>query len=344
MPIEFRCPACQQQLRVPDESAGKNAKCPKCGTIAAIPSANLAAGAPPPPSLPPPLVSPPASPFGDAEQPGRNPFAEKSPPPPSLNPYASPADSFAPKIAAAGAFPSQPVTNQRVEIGQIWNYAWQVWQTNLGLLVGVTLTVIAISYAFSIPITIFQLVLEQRDEKELAAVVVFLGNIVSFVVQTFVGIGHAIIALKLARQQPTSFGELFSGGRRFLPVLLATILFMIALIAGAFACVVPAIFLGIFFWPYYFLIVEEKAAVIESFSLAYQVTEGNRLTTFLLALLSIAVMLIGFFAFCIGIIFAAPLVTMLWVCAYLMMSGQIPVQQMPAPFPGYGPAPLSPGK
>lgn len=37
MPIEFRCPSCAKLLRTPDESAGKKAKCPQCGTIADVP-------------------------------------------------------------------------------------------------------------------------------------------------------------------------------------------------------------------------------------------------------------------------------------------------------------------
>ena len=31
MAIEFRCSQCSQLLRVPDDRAGKNARCPKCG-------------------------------------------------------------------------------------------------------------------------------------------------------------------------------------------------------------------------------------------------------------------------------------------------------------------------
>jgi len=323
MPIEFRCPACQQQLRVPDESAGKNAKCPKCATISAIPFASAAAASapPPPPSLPPP----PSSPFSDAGQPGGNPFADQVQPKPSLNPYASPADSYAPQFGPAGGYASQPVINQRVEIAHVWNYAWQVWQNNLGLLVGVTLIVMGISYAVAIPIGILQVVLDARDQHELANGVAVLGNIASNLVQMYLGIGQAIIALKVARQQPAAFGDLFSGGHRFLPVLGLTILIVVAVFAGLALCVVPAILLLLAFWPCYYLVVEERASVFDSFSLAYQLTEGNRLTTFLLGLLSFAVMLIGFFALCIGIIFAAPLVTVVWATAYLMMSGQIPV-------------------
>jgi uncharacterized RDD family membrane protein YckC len=37
MPIEFACTQCGKQLRTPDESAGRNAKCPQCGTVMQVP-------------------------------------------------------------------------------------------------------------------------------------------------------------------------------------------------------------------------------------------------------------------------------------------------------------------
>jgi uncharacterized RDD family membrane protein YckC/DNA-directed RNA polymerase subunit RPC12/RpoP len=37
MPIEFACTQCGKQLRTPDETAGRNAKCPQCGTVMQIP-------------------------------------------------------------------------------------------------------------------------------------------------------------------------------------------------------------------------------------------------------------------------------------------------------------------
>ena len=44
MAIEFRCTKCSKLLRIGDEAAGKQAKCPECGTVSAVP----AAGAEPP--------------------------------------------------------------------------------------------------------------------------------------------------------------------------------------------------------------------------------------------------------------------------------------------------------
>ena len=39
MPIEFLCPVCNKRLRIKDESAGKQAKCPGCSQLLVIPEA-----------------------------------------------------------------------------------------------------------------------------------------------------------------------------------------------------------------------------------------------------------------------------------------------------------------
>jgi hypothetical protein len=49
MPIVFRC-ECGQRISVPDGTAGKRARCPKCGRVATIPSDRAAESAPPAPT------------------------------------------------------------------------------------------------------------------------------------------------------------------------------------------------------------------------------------------------------------------------------------------------------
>jgi hypothetical protein len=115
MPIEFHCAACNKMLRVPDETAGKKAKCPNCGAVMPIPEA-----APPKETAPwppeetgpspsdeddeykvapldqPARDKPSVNPFADTgagRRPGTSPF-EKKPLDPE-NPYASPTgDAF----------------------------------------------------------------------------------------------------------------------------------------------------------------------------------------------------------------------------------------------------------
>jgi ribosomal protein S27E len=42
MAIEFRCTQCHKLLRIGDDAAGKQAKCPECGAILPVPAAGAA--------------------------------------------------------------------------------------------------------------------------------------------------------------------------------------------------------------------------------------------------------------------------------------------------------------
>lgn len=84
MPIEFRCDSCQHLLRTGDDTAGKKARCPKCGNIQTVPGGfNVA------PTVPPATATDPHSPFVATTQPAlgspQNPFAEDR----ATNPYAA---------------------------------------------------------------------------------------------------------------------------------------------------------------------------------------------------------------------------------------------------------------
>ena len=208
----------------------------------------------------------------------------------------------------------------------IFNYAWQVWKVNLGLLVGVTVIIIAVSMAISLVISGAQFALQQADQPEAAVGVYVLGQIVSFVAQTYLGLGNVLIALKLARAQRADFADLFKVGPQFLPVLGVSLIIGIMYMVGAMLCVVPGILVLLMFWPAYYLVADQKAGVIDSLSLAMRITEGNWGTAFILGLLAFVIMLAGCAALCVGMLFAAPLVTLMAVTAYLMMSGQLPVQ------------------
>jgi hypothetical protein len=45
MPITFACPACGRQLNVADNAGGKRARCPECGQVASMASAQITATA-----------------------------------------------------------------------------------------------------------------------------------------------------------------------------------------------------------------------------------------------------------------------------------------------------------
>jgi hypothetical protein len=86
MPITIACP-CGRQLRVGDEAAGRQGRCPVCGRILDIPL----------PDRPAALPAPPDAPGVDAPQP-EDPILEGTPPPPApaeLPPWPEPAADVA---------------------------------------------------------------------------------------------------------------------------------------------------------------------------------------------------------------------------------------------------------
>jgi DNA-directed RNA polymerase subunit RPC12/RpoP len=357
MAIEFRCASCQQLLKVPDDSAGKNARCPKCSSLVVVPGASSAGStagmsaplpsasqpiasppafpAPPPPPPPKPPGNTPSWQFGDAGQPAGgtgNPFSSGSGA--ASNPYAASATVWQPQSAAS--YGIGEIRPQRVGVDPIFSHAWRVWQDNIGLLAGTTFVALLISAPIDFFTGFVEAMLRENGDNGLAVLVNLGGSVLSFLVDTFLGIGQAIIAIKLARGQRAEFGDLFSGTNQYLPVLLGSLL--AGLVGGiAFlACIVPGVILCLMFWPFYYLLVDQKASLTDSFGLASKITEGNWGTAFLLALLGLVIGFVGVLACLIGVIFAIPLITLLWATAYLMMSGQL------ATFPGQNPQKLAP--
>ncbi len=298
MPIEFQCPTCRKLLRVPDAAAGKQAKCPECGAIANVPSQS-------------------AAPNDDAgpSSPSENPFDA------ATNPYAAPGVPPASEFSAD----TGEVVPTAVEIGPVFNTAWAVWKTNLGLLVGVTVIVYLISGAFSAVQSIFSIVAENGDEEVqlVASLASFTIAIISSIVGVFLGIGQTQIYLRLLRGQSAHVGDLFGGGSRFLPTLGLSILFGLAVAVGTMLCIIPGLVVAILYWPSYYLVVDNKAKVIDSFSQALQVGKANIGTTILLFLLGMGITILGLLACFVGLLFALPLVGLLWTAAYLGGTGQI---------------------
>ena len=349
MAIEFRCTGCQQQLRVPDESAGRSAKCPKCGAIVLVPSP--AAAAPNPFGASGQSMGGPFGPASPAS--GANPFGAGPADRPSsfgpavatggpVNPYASPqAAAYQPPMVPA----SVPIVPRVVSVEEVFNHAWQVWQINLGLLVGVTVAVIGISWVFGLLLGMLQVAILQSDAPpEMMRMVDIVGQIAGNLLQLYLGIGQTQVAIKLARRHPANFSDLFAGGSRFLPVLAVYILLMLAIVAGLLLLIVPGILLALMWWPAYYLIVDGKAGILESFSVAGRITKGNWGTAVVLWLLNIVIVICGMLLLCIGLLFALPLASVLWAAAYLMMSGQLAPHGAPPSPGGASPFQPTPGK
>ncbi len=302
MSIEFSCAQCGQKLRVSDEAAGKRAKCPKCSQVNEIPI---------PPATEDDLRLLPEEPLFP---PGGSPF-QSAP----ANPYLAPqAGYYAPSEPSLGG----KLGNVPADIASILNYAAALWQKNLGLLIGATLVLFGVTLVF---VFLSQVVAHMRL-REVGVLLSLMIDLTSQLVGIFLGIGYTRITLKLARNQPVEFDELFRGGPVFLSVLGVLILYALAVGFGLLLCIVPGIIIAMLWWPCYYLVLDRKTTVLESFEMARMIMRGNMGTVILVWLLGAGIGLVGFMACCVGLVAAVPLVAIMKTTAYLMMSGQLPLR------------------
>lgn len=320
MPIEFRCTQCGRLLRTPDETAGKQAKCPGCATLLTIPAAQ------PDPSVPPPFAGPaPGSPFG-------------GPPAGGVNPYQSPAAypaAYPPAPAAAG------FQRSRLDFGDAFGRTFRIFGRQWGMCIVAALVLLLVwGAAFGGVVLLAALAGEAGGDEALVVVALFVAFIVAFAVGMWVTVGQAIFFLKVARGQEATIGDLFAGGRYYGTALAASVLVALIVIAGTLACYVPGVIFGLMFSQYLFLIVDRNAGATESLSLSKDVTDGNKLMLFAIQLVATLVAQAASYATCgLAMIVGMPLLMLLYAVVYLIMTGQPTADQAwmaPPPSP-YGP-------
>jgi len=237
------------------------------------------------------------------------------------NPYSAPSapsSGGARPAGAAGA--GRPVA---VEVGQVLSHAMKVWQGNLGVLVGVTAILFGILFALNFGSQfVMQAIFIAIEEPLVVIPIALLANVVQTLAQWFLTMGMTKVALSVARGKQTSVGTLFDG-EYFMPYAIASFIALLAMVPAVLLLVIPAIILALYFWPFATFIADGKAGAFDSFGKAAEIAKLNMGTTIVLALASMGIMLAGFVALCVGILFAAPLVSVMWASAYLMMRGEI---------------------
>jgi hypothetical protein len=307
MSIEFPCSQCGKLLRVGDEAAGKQARCPSCGAVQGIPAAN--------PST-------------------QNPFGAAVPPPPAalsgtdVNPYQAPvsgawqpADQHAVGPLQPGPIDAGDVLNRTWIIfkSQFWMvtlaaFVWWLTQTAFGAVVGqiVTISIMGVGAAAG----------GGQPQPTLAVVSQFMVQVLNFLFGTWMETGMAIYMLKTARGEPANVGDLFAGAPFWPSAILARFILVIGVFVGVLLLIVPGIIIALMLSQYMYLIIERKKSATEALSTSYNITDGSKLSLFVLAIAAFGVSILGLLACCVGIVPAIGFVNLMWAVAYLAMTGQ----------------------
>jgi len=344
--IEFHCPYCQKLLKTADDKAGVRANCPGCGQAVTVPDlAHEAARA------------------DSSFDPGRSAGAVHSGADAIGGELADESGAAAPAptrlCPMCGERILQAATRCRycgetfiaeqpegaptpIEAGEILSRTWEIYKDNLGLVVGSALAYLGMAFVLTIVSSLIQQALTMaavgpgagrpgNNQVEaglvvLAFTVVF--SVLNIAISAFLEAGLHLVLLRIARGQNAAVSDVFSGGRYFWRFFWGTILFQLMLTIGFVFLIIPGIILSLMFWPFYYVIVDRDAGVIDALTRAREVTQGNYLVVVALFLAGMGITLLGIFPGCgIGLLFTAPLSLLLWAVAYCGMSGQLAPRQ-----------------
>jgi hypothetical protein len=330
MPIEFTCPGCQQTLRVPDSAARKQAKCPKCQQLITVPdgSTSSATNQPALPQNPPQKPPPPTSlpnPFGPDNSAGTPNYGGTpgygAPNPLSDNPYAPSALPGDSNRVTGG---TGPIGNAPCDISDVISHGWECFQRDFLILTFANLIAMLIPVIFAIPIgAVFFLSNRANPDVALLAMVGIPCVILVLLSHLYFMLGKMSLSLASARGEHIEIGMLFYQGGNGVGALLGILLFnIVTTLLVIFFC--SGLIVLLFYWPLYFILVDKKTSLGESFSLAKTVTAGNAGTTVLLVIIGVAIS-VGLSAVCTNLIMIIlqPFISLLWATAYLMMSAQL---------------------
>ena len=322
MAIEFRCTQCSKLLRTGDDTAGKQAKCPGCGTVMTIPAGAAGAGG----ALP-PLSN--DNPFGAVGS--QPPF-----PADSGNPYQSPNP-----FATIGAIPSHgAIVPGTLDLGDVLGRTWTLYKADFGMCLAAALIVLVLNIGANM----------------VSNFVPIAGPIACLLFQIWIEIGLALFFLKKARGQHVEIVEVFAGWPYFGKVLLATLLIVAIVFGIVLVCVAPlalvgvaiskdmAVVLGVagglvaavlicyvslMLSQFRYLILDRNMGVIESLKTSKDLMEGNKLTLFLIGLVAgVAAVLLSILTCGIGYLIVLPYLAMMNAVIYLTITSQLTAEQM----------------
>lgn len=144
----------------------------------------------------------------------------------------------------------------------------------------------------------------------------FISSIISSLISVFFMLGATRMGLRIVDGKPFDIGMLFSGGGLLLKGFAAYIIYWIMVLLGLVLLIVPGVILMLRFGMYQNAIVDRKMGVFDSFGYSWNLTLGNGLNLFVIFLFTICIVIAGCLAMLVGLLFAYPMMWLLWIVAY----------------------------
>ena len=326
MTIEFKCSQCQTMLRVADEAAARQVRCPSCQAITMAPGVSGADSAP---------------------QHTTPQYGSSALTPAEENPYRSPMPS---PVPTAGV---PELVGGPLEAGYVLSRAWEIFKIHWGLCLVATLIPAAAQQMGGVVLQVAVGILSQIDPAVgiIGFILLYLAMLVAII---WINIGQMLFMLRVAQGETPDIMNLFRGGPWLLSmILLAIIIFpamylfmalvigvptglgavlglalgskepvfaIIGLVVGSVCALGMIVYLGLGISQCAYFLIDRNAGIFESLRGSWQMTQGNRLAIFLVFVLITLINMGGLLACCIGILATMPYTALAVAVMYTILA------------------------
>ncbi len=213
---------------------------------------------------------------------------------------------LAPTAPVPPAGPATPV-HATFNMGEAISYGWRVFNDNVGFFL---LLMLVYGICYWGPHFVATALMEVNP------VVGIVAHIADILLTLLMGVGLIKISLDLCDGKDPKISDLFSQIHLLGWYILASILYLLVVVAGYILLIVPGIILGLMFFLYDYLIVDEGLGPIESLSRSAKIMRGRKGELFLFNILLVLINLAGALVCLVGLIATIPSTTVAMAYAY----------------------------
>lgn len=204
---------------------------------------------------------------------------------------------------------------------------WEIFKQNAGGFIGFLLLCLVISLILGGPGNF------ASDPEEVSSAVRLWGNVGSLISSIISGplyAGFIIVAVKILKQQTTTFSDFFRGFQngKFLQFFLASLVVGLLVLLGVLLLILPGIYLAVAYTFTVPLMVDRKLGFWEAMETSRKVISKRWFSFFGFVLLLILVNFVGVLLCGLGLIVTMPLTYCAIVAAYRNIMGLNPSSEM----------------
>lgn len=224
-----------------------------------------------------------------------------------VSPYAPPVTDIVPADAQSGFDMNLPQLPVPLDIGFCFRQGWKCTLANFGQIFLFGLCYILISIVLTTVITVITTAIDDPAITETGGgAVTLLLNLVERIISIFLSLGAIRYGHRLLNGDNPPISELFSQGSKLVNAILASILFYLMLFVGLVLLIVPGIIVAIRFGFFLQAVVEKGLGPFDALKYSWKLTKKNGFSLFGFYLLGFLIVLVGLFAFFVGLLWAIP--------------------------------------